>query len=344
MNPNKQNPDFLHIGKLLTDWFSENGRDFPFRKTQNPYNIWICEIIFQQTRIEQGIRHYNNFIRRFPNVKELANAQNDDVLLYWKGLGYYSRAINLHQAAKQIMEDYGGNFPAEYSEMLKLKGIGKYTAAAIASISFGKKIPAVDGNFYRVLSRLFADSFDISNPKAFPHFSDIALKMMPDENPGAFNEAVMDLGSEICKPRNPLCEMCPLQNHCRAFQQGGVHDFPVKTGKTKISDLSLRYYYICHKNNFLIRQRGKKDIWKNLYEFPVELINGQNFEEKDSTILKHKLTHRNLTITIDTVEIPETEEFKRYAADHNLEICNYQKSLLKSFPKPLQNFIELQHL
>ena len=343
MNSNKQNPDFLHIGKLLTDWFRVHGRDLPFRKTKEPYHIWICEIIFQQTRIEQGIRHYNEFIRRFPNPAVLADAEPDEVLLYWKGLGYYSRAINLHFAAKQIMQDYGGKFPAEYSEMLKLKGVGKYTAAAIASICFGAKIPAVDGNFYRVLSRLFADDVAQGSQKAFEHYSQIALKMMPDDNPGAFNEAVMDLGSAVCKPRNPLCELCPLKNHCRAFQEGRVHDFPVKTTKTKVTDRSLHYYYIHHGKNFLIRQRGTVDIWKKLFEFPSELINGEKWKKTDSTTIKHKLTHRNLTITIDTVEIEREDEFTNYATQHGLEICDFEKSQLKSFPRPLQNFIGQKH-
>ena len=342
MNPNKQNPDFLHIGELLTAWIHENGRDLPFSKTHDPYLIWICEIIFQQTRIEQGMQHYTEFVKRFPDVATLADADSDEVLLYWKGLGYYSRAINIHHAAKQIMTDFAGKFPSEYSDMLKLKGIGKYTAAAVSSISFGKKIPAVDGNFYRVLSRVFADDFDISGPKAFEHFSERALKMMPDDQPGIFNEAVMDLGSVICKPRNPICGICPLNAVCKAYLEATVHEFPVKTAKTKVVELKLHYYYICHQNWFLVRKRGSNDIWKNLFEFPSDLIPSPLVEFIDRSIIKHKLTHRNLDITIDRFEFTDMNDFLQYAAVHYLEVLDYENSKLKSFPKPLENFIEKQ--
>ncbi|MGZ5263508.1 MAG: A/G-specific adenine glycosylase, partial [Kaistella sp.] len=163
MKSKKQNADFLHVGELLLAWYKIHGRDLPFRNTNDPYKIWICEIIFQQTRIEQGLNHYNRFILRFPDVQTLADADNDEVLLYWKGLGYYSRALNLHKASLQIMHEFNGKFPENYDDILSLKGVGKYTAAAISSICFGAKIPAVDGNFYRVLSRVFADDFDVSN-------------------------------------------------------------------------------------------------------------------------------------------------------------------------------------
>ena len=175
MKPKKQNADFLHVGEKLLAWYKIHGRDLPFRKTRNPYKIWICEIVFQQTRIEQGLNHYNRFIERFPDVETLANTETDEVLLYWKGLGYYSRALNVHKAAKQIVKDFNAKFPEKYEDILSLKGVGKYTAAAVSSICFGMKIPAVDGNFYRVLSRVFADDFDISNTSAFNYFSTIAF-------------------------------------------------------------------------------------------------------------------------------------------------------------------------
>ena len=190
MKTNKQNADFLHIGKKLTKWYGSNARQLPWRENQLPYNIWISEIVLQQTQVKQGLGHYLRFIERFPTVVELHNASEDDVLLYWKGLGYYSRAINLHKAAHQVVEDFGGEFPNHYNDILKLKGIGKYTAAAIASICFEEKVPAVDGNFYRVLSRIFADDFDISSSKAFQYFSDLALLIMPNDKAGEFNQAL----------------------------------------------------------------------------------------------------------------------------------------------------------
>lgn len=216
MEKNRTALEFLHVGNRLLEWYRNNARDLPFRQTKDPYKIWICEIVFQQTRINQGLNHYNNFIERFPDVKTLAEAEENEVLLYWKGLGYYSRAINIHKAAQQIMNDYQGVFPSRYEEILKLKGVGKYTAAAVFSICFNGKMPAVDGNFYRVLSRLFADDFDISSSKAFSYFSELAQLVMP-ENVGDFNQAMMDIGSEICKPKNPLCGECPLNEDCLAF-------------------------------------------------------------------------------------------------------------------------------
>ncbi len=251
MKTKNQNADFLHVGEKLLAWYKIHGRDLPFRNTNDPYKIWICEIIFQQTRIEQGLSHYNNFIERFPDVKFLANAETDEVLLYWKGLGYYSRALNLHKAALQIVNDFKGKFPKKYDDILNLRGVGKYTAAAVSSICFGAKIPAVDGNFYRVLSRVFADGFDISNSRAFQYFSELALLMMPENEAGHFNEAMMDLGSEICKPRNPKCEICPLSQDWLAFNTGTIHNFPVKSKKVKPTDLELTYYFIAFEDQFL---------------------------------------------------------------------------------------------
>ena len=242
MKTNKQNADFLHIGKKLTKWYDSNARQLPWRENQLPYNIWISEIVLQQTQVKQGLGHYLRFIERFPTVVELHNASEDDVLLYWKGLGYYSRAINLHKAAQQVMEDFGGAFPESFSEILKLKGVGKYTAAAVSSICFDEKVPAIDGNFYRVLSRVFADDFDVSSPKAYAYFYELALLIMPEENPGNFNQAIMDLGSEICKPKNPQCQVCPIQENCLAYETGKVLDFPVKSKKVKAVDLKLHYY------------------------------------------------------------------------------------------------------
>lgn len=341
MKTKKQNADFLHVGRKLLSWYKIHGRDLPFRKTKNPYNIWICEIIFQQTRIEQGLNHYNNFIARFPDVQTLANAETDEVLLYWKGLGYYSRALNLHKAALQIVNDFNGNFPSDYESIISLKGVGKYTAAAISSISFGKKIAAVDGNFYRVLSRVFADDFDISNSKAFDYFSELALKMMPETQAGTFNESVMDLGSEICKPKNPLCGSCPLNEDCLAFNLGKISLFPVKTKKIKPTDLELTYYFVHYKGEFLIKQRKEDFIWKKLYEFPT------NLPEKDEAFLtgqktvSHKLTHKNLTIHFHQVSLKSKKMLQDFAEDDNFIIIDDEQSHQKSFPKPLENYLLL---
>lgn len=339
MKTKKQNADFLHVGRKLLEWYQIHGRDLPFRKTNDPYKIWICEIIFQQTRIEQGLNHYRNFIERFPDVQTLAKAETDEVLLYWKGLGYYSRALNLHKAALQIMNDFKGAFPKEHDDILKLKGVGKYTAAAVSSICFGKKIAAVDGNFYRVLSRVFADDFDVSNSKAFDYFSGLALKMMPENEAGHFNEAMMDLGSEICKPRNPLCESCPLNKDCLAFNLGKIANFPVKTKKVKATDLELHYSFVEFGGQFLVKQRKDDFIWKKLYEFPIEIPSEwEEFKVKNKTIT-HKLTHKNLTIQMSHIRLESEQIFTKFAAENDFLIINEDESHLKSFPKPLENYL-----
>lgn len=339
MEKNFRDSDFLHVGNKLLDWYKENARDLPFRKTKDPYKIWICEIVFQQTRINQGLNHYNNFIKRFPDVKSLAEAEEDEVLLHWKGLGYYSRAINIHKAAQQIMSDYEGAFPSHYEDILELKGVGKYTAAAVFSICFGGRMPAVDGNFYRVLSRIFADDFDISNSRAFTYFSELATLVMP-ENVGDFNQAMMDLGSEICKPKNPLCDECPLEDDCLAFSLDKVSEFPVKTKKVKTEDLHLKYYFVHYKGQFVIQQRKDDFIWKKLFEFPVSIPEELEPLIKGLKTVHHKLTHKNLTIDIYDVEVTSKVVWNDFMERNEYLITDFYRSQEKSFPKPLENYIQ----
>jgi A/G-specific adenine glycosylase len=339
LEKNKKTSDFLHIGTKLLKWYDINARDLPFRNTKNPYKIWICEIVFQQTRIAQGLNHYNNFIKRFPDVQTLANAEENEVLLYWKGLGYYSRAINIHKAAQQIINDYNGVFPAEYDEILKLKGVGKYTAAAVSSICFNGKMPAVDGNFYRVLSRIFADDFDVSNSRAFNYFSELSHLIMP-ENVGDFNQAMMDLGSEICKPRNPLCGECPVNDDCLAFSLNKVSEFPVKTKKIKAQDLGLKYYFVHRNGEFLIQQRKDDFIWKKLFEFPLEISDELIPFIKSTKTINHKLTHKNLSIEIFNVEVDSEEVWRSFITENEYMITNVESSHDRSFPKPLENYIQ----
>jgi len=335
---NPETSDFKHIGNKLLSWYKKNARDLPFRQTKDPYKIWICEIVFQQTRINQGLNHYNNFIKRFPDVKTLAEADEDEVLLHWKGLGYYSRAINIHKAAKQIMTDYNGSFPLEYEEILKLKGIGKYTAAAVSSICFNGKMPAVDGNFYRVLSRFFADDFDISNSRAFSYFSQLATLIMP-ENVGDFNQAMMDLGSEICKPKNPLCGECPINDDCLAFSMQKISDYPVKTKKVKAEDLALTYYFVHRNGQFLIQQRKDDFIWKKLFEFLPEISTELEQFIKGVKTINHKLTHKNLSIEIFDVEVGSSSVWKALINTNQYIISDFENFHEKSFPKPLENYI-----
>ena len=329
----------VEIGNKLLNWYKDNGRELPFRLTKDPYKIWICEIVFQQTRIEQGLQHYVRFVDRFPTVESLAFADTDEVMLYWKGLGYYSRALNLHFAANQIMKDFQGEFPTTYSEIIKLKGVGKYTAAAVASICFDEELPAVDGNFYRVLSRLFADSFDISKSTAFDYFSSLALEILPSNKAGAFNQAMMDLGSEVCKPKNPLCGECPLQHDCLAFQMGEISEFPVKIKKTKVEDLTLEYFFIFHGKHFLVKQRGDDFIWKKLFDFPEFLADSENYFISSEVIISHKLSHKNLSIRVSKVELESLFALQTYAQTNNFLVFDEEDFERKSFPKPLENYI-----
>lgn len=338
MEKTKEDSNFKQIGIKLLAWYKINARDLPFRQTRDPYKIWICEIVFQQTRISQGLGHYNNFVGRFPDVQTLADAEEDEVLLYWKGLGYYSRAINIHKAAQQIMNEYNGTFPDQYEEILKLKGVGKYTAAAVSSICFDGKMPAVDGNFYRVLSRIFADDFDISGSRAFTYFSELAQLVLP-ENVGDFNQAMMDLGSEICKPKNPLCHECPLREDCLAFSLNRVSEFPVKTKKAKVQDLHLKYYFVHRNGQFLIRQRKDDFIWKKLFEFPDEIPEELMPFIRSVRTMQHKLTHKNLSLEIFNVEIDSQSVWDRFAAENQYIITDDAGSQEKSFPKPLENYI-----
>jgi A/G-specific adenine glycosylase len=334
----KEDSNFQQVGNKLLAWYKINARDLPFRQTKDPYKIWICEIVFQQTRITQGLNHYNNFIRRFPDVKVLAGAEEDEVLLYWKGLGYYSRAINIHKAAQQIMNDYDGSFPHQYEDILKLKGVGKYTAAAVSSICFDGKMPAVDGNFYRVLSRIFADDFDISSSKAFTYFSELAHLVLP-ENVGDFNQAMMDLGSEICKPKNPLCHECPLRENCLAFSLNRVSKFPVKTKKAKTQDLHLTYYFVHRNGQFLIQQRKDDFIWKKLFEFPPEISEELMPFIQSVRTVHHKLTHKNLMIEIFNVEVDSQSAWENFIKENQYLVTDDAGSHERSFPKPLENYI-----
>lgn len=330
----------MKLTTSILNWYDASHRKLPWRETKAPYSVWISEIILQQTRVSQGLPYYHNFIQNFPSVQDLAQANLDDVLASWKGLGYYSRAINLHQAARQVVHDYGGVFPTNFRDLQQLKGVGKYTAAAIASICYGEKVPAIDGNFYRVFSRFFADDFDISSTQAHRYFSEMAAPFVDAERPGDFNQAVMDLGATICTPKNPDCGNCPLASDCLAYQLGKVALFPVKKKKVKVENLNLKYFFVFNNGRFLVKRRDAKFIWKNLYEFPTDIPKTWSLHITSEYEVKHKLTHKNLKISFAKVEIEEAEIFEGFAANHHFKIMNKADSSAKSFPKPLEEIIE----
>ncbi len=253
----------------IHSWYSLNKRDLPWRTTRDPYLIWLSEIIMQQTRIDQGLAYYNRFANEFPTVSDLASASEDQVLKLWQGLGYYSRARNLHFTAKYIKEQYNGIFPNNYKSILSLKGIGEYTAAAIASISFNLEYPAVDGNVYRVLSRYFGISTPIDSGTGKKAFYELAKELIKGNDPGMHNQALMEFGALQCTPKNPACANCPLNERCYAFLNKKINELPVKQNKTKQRDRYFNYIVFLNKNQTWLQKRTGNDIWKNLYEFPV---------------------------------------------------------------------------
>lgn len=334
-------------------WYLENKRDLPWRKTSDPYRIWISEIILQQTRVAQGTKYFHRFINKFPTIKHLASASENEVLKLWQGLGYYSRARNLHFTAKLIVNDYKGVFPSSYNEILKLKGIGAYTAAAISSIAFQLPHPAVDGNIYRLLSRYFGIETPIDSHNGKKEFYEIAKEIMPPNNPGMHNQALMEFGALQCVPKSPKCNLCTLGLSCSANKKGLVEKLPVKSKKIKQSVRYFYFYYIDNGKFTYLEKRLKNDIWKNLYQFPlnetveelseIETIKlgipfGANIKaniKSISTKRKHILSHQILYAWIVHVETETLNNFStKYIRINKKDISKF------AIPRLLEHFIE----
>ncbi len=275
----------------ILQWFQDNGRALPWRDTRDPYAIWLSEIILQQTRIEQGLPYWERFMRHWHTVEELAAASEDEVLREWQGLGYYSRARNLHTAAKQIVEM--GGFPRTLEGIKRLKGVGDYTAAAIGSIAFDLPAAVVDGNVYRVLARHYGISTPINTTEGKKEFTALAQELLPARQASAFNQAMMDFGAIQCTPQSPLCLSCPLQESCIAFREDRVAALPVKRKMLKVKERHLTYIYIRYKGRTAIHRRQAGDIWQGLYEpwLTDEVPPGAILLRQD---VKHVLTHRVL--------------------------------------------------
>ena len=305
----------MNFSNTLIYWYLQNKRDLPWRKTKNPYLIWLSEIILQQTRVDQGLDYYLKFSHAFPTVFDLANAQENHILNLWQGLGYYSRARNLHYSAKYIVNNLNGNFPKTYTELLSLKGVGDYTASAIASICFNEPTAVVDGNVYRVLARYFGIYTPINSTKGQKEFKKLAQDLIDSNNPGNHNQAIMEFGAKQCKPQNPVCTDCPLQNSCIALKNKTITRLPVKVNKTKVTKRYFNYLVINANQHTVLNRRATKGIWQNLYEFPliesnheidmVDLISHKTFQQlfsKNNTRVKlynqtpilHKLSHQHL--------------------------------------------------
>jgi len=337
----------ISFQQKLFSWYEINKRDLPWRHTNDPYKIWLSEIILQQTRVNQGLPYYERFVEKYPDIKSLAIASEDEVLRLWQGLGYYSRARNMLATAKNIFYNLK-EFPNNYKEILKLKGIGTYTAAAIASFAFKEKVAVLDGNVYRVLSRIFGIQTDISLPAAKKEFTELANSIISVENPDIFNQAMMELGAILCTPM-PQCLLCPFNDICYAFLNEKQKELPVKNKKIKIKELFFHYYIFEYQGKIGMKQRINKDIWQGLFDFYLietdslmatylkledEILNKiiiSSEKKSDLQIYSHQLTHRKIFAQFVHV-ILNSENIKYIEESCNVKF--YSPVEVDNLPKP----------
>lgn len=349
------------LQETLAQWYETHKRELPWRSDPSPYHVWLSEIILQQTRVSQGYDYFLRFVERWPTLADLAAASEEEVLKMWQGLGYYSRARNLHLCAQQVMERHGGSFPKDYGKLLELQGIGQYTAAAIASIAFNLPHAVVDGNVYRVLSRLYDIEIPINNEEGVKCFKTLAETLLDRRHPGRHNQALMEFGALQCVPKHPDCISCPLQAHCLAFSHQTVEQRPVKEKKTKIRTRYFNYLVIkTEDHRVYLKKRTENDIWKNLYDFPcVESDSPMTPEsvfnhpevkpffgdheflvERVSPPFTHKLTHQTIIATFI--------EIKSYDILSSIQTKNIflaSENELGSFPVPklIDNYLTIHH-
>lgn len=337
----------MNISQSLIIWYNNNKRELPWRNTKDPFIIWLSEIILQQTRVDQGLSYFYTFVDNFNTIESLAAASEQEILKHWQGLGYYSRARNLHKTAKDIVEKYDGKFPDTYNELTRLKGIGDYTASAILSFSFNKTYPVLDGNVKRVISRLYNIQEAVNKPKTVRKLKAILEEIIDKKNPGIFNQAIMEFGALQCTPQKPDCQNCPLINKCEAFLNKTVDILPIKERKAKSINRFFYYLIIKKGSSILLNHRIENDIWKNLYDFPLiekkkntefqELIkevnnyipNSEYNIEKVSKQFKHVLSHQNLFITF--IHIRTSQFPKKLLTSYNI----IEIDELKDYPVPI---------
>jgi A/G-specific adenine glycosylase len=326
----------MSFADTLIRWYEEHKRDLPWRGETDPYKIWVSEIILQQTRVQQGWDYYLQFIDNFPNVKALAEAEEERVLKVWQGLGYYSRARNMHAAAREIMTKHGGQFPRDYDKILALKGIGPYTAAAIASIAFQLPYPAVDGNVIRIVSRIFGICDDVTQPAVVKRITDIFGKHIDPERPGIFNQAAMDFGATQCTPRNPQCEKCPFNTTCYAQNNQLTDTLPIKLKKTELKHRFFHYSIYLSDNKTIIEKRTGTDIWRNLYQFPLVETTSDSHDNKAAyqlrEVLSHQIIHAYFYLKA-VKKLPKTTE--------NQVIIDFENIYRYPMPKIMTEFLKL---
>ncbi|SEG24778.1 A/G-specific adenine glycosylase [Algoriphagus boritolerans] len=338
----------------IISWYRSNPRELPWRGITDPYKIWLSEIILQQTRVAQGLPYYYAFSEAYPSVKELALAPESEVLRLWQGLGYYSRARNLHSCAKYIWFELDGKFPDNYQDLLLLKGVGSYTAAAISSFAFGEAKAVVDGNVFRVLARYFGIATDIGTGKAKKEFEALADQLIPKSNPGEFNQAMMDFGARLCIPKNPDCGLCPLKSTCFAFQKGLVKELPVKINKTKVKERNLHYFVIQCGQDYVWNKRKAGDIWEGLHDFPMEEKGNEKStkldfptDQKPAAFLKkyrHILSHQKLNASFSKLDIPieKYPELAQWCENEGYFLVAENEIAYLPKPKLIVNFLNDQ--
>ncbi len=324
--------DFLNQIYL---WYNINKRDLPLRKTTDPYKIWVSEIILQQTRIINGIGYYKRFVETFPTIKIMAQAEENQVLKIWQGLGYYSRARNLHSSAKYINDNLNGKFPEDYNDIIQLKGVGPYTAAAIASIAFDLPYPAVDANIYRVFSRYFGISTPIDSEKGKKEFYKVAKNIMPEKNAGMHNQALMEFGALQCTPKLPRCSNCPVSNLCFAAKNKSTGLYPVKSKKSKQTNRFFYYYFIKNDDFIYIEKRIKNDIWKNMYQFPL-------FESDKKLSIKEIISNLKITFNSDCkVNVKTMSTLKKHVLSHQIIFARFVHIKIEDVNCLDKNFIRV---
>ena len=350
--------EIVKFREKLLKWYQLNKRDLPWRNTHDPYRIWISEIILQQTRVNQGLDYYLRFVEVFPTIRELASALEDDVLKLWQGLGYYSRARNMYKTANIIYQKYDGVFPDQYKDLIKLPGIGTYTAAAICSIAYSKPYPVIDGNVIRVISRIFGIDDSFLEAERKNKIKELAAKLLDHDLPGDYNQAIMEYGAVICKPKSPECHNCFYSVNCFAKRNNKVEELPVKYNKPVLKKRYMNYF-VCFDENrsFLVKQRSMKDIWQGLYDFPLieldkkmkfsELKNSDEFTKlitninifeiiKTDLIMTQKLSHQMLEVSFHIIDIGNNEinMDKRFINVSLSEFLNYP------VPKMINKFLQ----
>ena len=350
----KQNPRILvtaniekKFSKELINWYLKNKRELPWRETEDPYPIWLSEIILQQTRVQQGLPYYFSFLKHFPTVNDLANATEKEVLSLWQGLGYYSRARNLHKTAQLVVADYAGSFPNNYAGLLHLKGVGPYTAAAIASFAFKEQVAVVDGNVYRVLTRIFGIYEDITLNTTKRVIAELAQKLIPNVSPDIYNQAIMEFGAMHCTPSDPKCEVCPFAAICVAKIAGDQKILPVKSKAKAKQERFFSYFVVRYGDIILMKERGSNDIWQGLFEFLlIETKKIVTFSEvlklapliTESDIqfeygpYKHILSHQILHATFYAVLVNK-KKFDAIKKQYALEEINIRE--ITATPKPV---------